>query len=62
MVYQTFAQAIWPVLLDPNSGKYAAESLDIEVGLTASTANAPIAIDLRSRADYDSGRISVAIP
>lgn len=59
---ETFAQAIWPVLLDPNSGKYAAESLDIEVGLTASTANAPIAIDLRSRADYDSGRISIAIP
>ncbi len=62
VVPETFGQAIWPVLLDPNSGKYAAETLDIEVGLTASTANAPIAIDLRSRPDYDSGRISVAVP
>lgn len=59
---ETFATVIWEILKDPLTGKYSAETLDLEVGLTASTANAPIAIDIRSRADYDSARILVAIP
>jgi len=58
---ETFNGALFEVVKNQETGVYGAESFDIEVGLTASTANAPIPIDIRSRADYDSARIAVDI-
>jgi hypothetical protein len=58
---ETFCQPIWDILKDPETGKYAAETLTLEAGLTVVTFGLPIPIGIRDRADYDSARITVTI-
>jgi hypothetical protein len=62
VIPDTFHGPIFEVLKDPETGKYAATSLTIEVGTTPVVGPSPVAIGIRERADYDTVRVAVAIP